>query len=53
MSQDIEFVQLTLKVDGELCNVLLTSDAKKLLVSMLPGFFLKIKQSMFTNYQMM
>lgn len=39
MSQNIEFVQLTLKVDGALCNVLLTSEAKTLLVSMLPGFF--------------
>ena len=39
MSQDIEFVQLTLKVDGALCNVLLPSDAKTLLVSMLPSFF--------------
>lgn len=39
MSHDIELVQIVLKVDGELCQVLLPDDGKNLLVGMLPGFF--------------
>jgi len=39
MSHEIEFIQLSLKIDGELCNVILSDDSKHLLVAMLPGFF--------------
>lgn len=39
MSHEIEFMQLTLKIDGELCNAVLSDDSKRLLVAMLPGFF--------------
>lgn len=39
MSHEIEFMQLTLKIDGELCNAILSDDSKRLLVAMLPGFF--------------
>lgn len=39
MSHNIEFMQLTLKIDGVLCNVILPDDSKHLLVEMLPGFF--------------
>jgi len=39
MSIEIEFMQLTLKIDGELCNAVLSDDSKRSLVAMLPGFF--------------
>lgn len=39
MSHDIEFMQLTLKIDGALCNVVLPDDSKHLLIAMLPGLF--------------
>lgn len=39
MSHDIELVQIVLKIDGALCQVLIPDDAKGLLVRMLPGFF--------------
>ena len=39
MKPDIKFVQLTLDIDGELCNVLLSELSKELLVDMLPDLF--------------
>lgn len=39
MRHDIELVQIVLKVDGDLCQVLIPDDAKSLLVGMLPGLF--------------
>lgn len=39
MKPDIKFVQLTLDIDGELCNVLLSELSKELLIDMLPDLF--------------
>lgn len=39
MSHDIELVQIVLKIDGALCQVLIPDDTQSLLVGMLPGFF--------------
>ena len=39
MSHEIKFMQLTLKIDGTLCNVILSNDAKHLLLRFLPSLF--------------
>lgn len=39
MSHEIKFVQLTLDIDGELCNVLLSELSKELLIDLLPNLF--------------